>query len=69
VDQLELANSYLAKKLESKICIFYRNSVTQELIFLNRSLLDPNLNYNKGGFGQDFLPTQLYEHMFAEGQL
>lgn len=69
VEQLEPFNSYLAKKLDGRAHVFYRNSSTNELVFLNRSLVDPALNYNKGGFGEDFLPSALYEHIFTEGQV
>jgi len=31
-------------------------------------MVDPNLNYNKGGFGEDFVNSKLYEHIYAEGQ-
>ena len=51
VDQIDIQNSYLTKKLESKTVIFYQNENTKELMFLNRSIVDPSLNYNKGGFG------------------
>lgn len=51
VDELKLSNDFLLKKLESRTVVFYENSVTGELIYINRSMVDPNLNYNKGGFG------------------
>lgn len=31
-------------------------------------MVDPNLNYNKGGFGEDFI-NNLYEHIYNEGTL
>lgn len=55
--------------MESKGVIFYKNQETNELIFINRSMVDPNLNYNKGGFGEDFLSNSIYEHIFTEGQV
>jgi hypothetical protein len=32
-------------------------------------MVDPSLNYNKGGFGQSFISNTLYEHIFTEGQV
>ena len=32
-------------------------------------MVDPNLNYNKGGFGEDFINSNLYEHIYNEGTL
>jgi hypothetical protein len=32
-------------------------------------MVDPNLNYNKGGFGEDFINTKIYEHLYSEGQI
>lgn len=36
-------------------------------MFINRSLVDPNLNYNRGGFNEDLddeMKTNLYAEMF-----
>lgn len=60
VEKLDIYNSYLAKKIENKSAIFYKNEDTGELIFINRSIVDPTLNYNKGGFGDSFISNTLY---------
>jgi hypothetical protein len=69
IDKLEPYNSYLNKKLENRTVVFYRNEDTNELIFINRSIVDPTLNYNKGGFGDSFITNTLYEHIFTEGKV
>lgn len=46
---------------------FYQNVDTGEILFLYRALVDPNLNYNQGGFDEDLLDeekTQMYSQMF-----
>lgn len=70
VEQLDFVNDYLNKKIENRTAIFFRNEETNQLIYMNRSYVDPNLNYNKGGFGEDFINnSDLYEHIFTEGQV
>ena len=32
-------------------------------------MVDPSLNYNKGGFGEDFVKENIYEHFYEEGQV
>ena len=41
---------------------------TGQIVYINRSMVDPNLNYNKGGFGEDFINNNIYEHLYEEGQ-
>jgi hypothetical protein len=64
VEQLDFRNDYLAKKMESRTVVFYRNLDSGELIFVNRSMVDPTLNYNKGGFGEDFVTNDIYQHFY-----
>lgn len=68
IDELPFENEYLSRKLESKAFVFYRNRDTGELLFVSRSMVDPALNYNRGGFGEDFVTADLYEHFYEEGQ-
>ena len=64
IDKLDFQNDYLNKKIENKTSIFYRNEKSGEIIFINRSIVDPSLNYNKGGFGEDFLTNDIYGHFY-----
>lgn len=32
-------------------------------------MVDPSLNYNKGGFGEDFIQNDLYQHFYEENQI
>lgn len=43
-------SSYLQKKIDSGATFFYMNQDTSQLVYINRSLVDPKLNYNQGGF-------------------
>lgn len=53
IDQLPYENSYLQKKKENGVAFFYQNKQTAEMFFVNRSMVDPNLNYSHGGFQDD----------------
>lgn len=64
VDQLDIQNDYLSKKMESNTVLFYKQPDTNALIYINRSLVDPALNYNKGGFGDDFVNESIYSHFY-----
>lgn len=50
INKIPFKNAYLEGKLESGAIFFYQNTKTGKIIFINRSLVDPNLNYNRGGF-------------------
>ena len=53
IQELPFENAYLQKKIENGVSFFYQNIQTEEIAFINRSLVDPNLNYNQGGFQND----------------
>ena len=53
IQELPFDNAYLQKKMENGIAFFYQNNKTEEIVFINRSLVDPNLAYNHGGFQAD----------------
>lgn len=58
-------NSYLRKKFGTGTNIIFENQVTKEVLCLNRSIVDPTLNYNKGGFDMDKdLFDNDYEHLY-----
>lgn len=51
--EIPFHNEYLENKLVSGSVFFYKNQKSGKLAFINRSLVDPNLNYNRGGFNSD----------------
>ena len=45
IDELPIQNSYLQKKVQTRTSIFFQNKLTNRLIFINRSMIDPNLDF------------------------
>jgi hypothetical protein len=67
ITELPYYNEYLQSKLSSSSVFFYRNVESNKILFINRSLVDPNLNYNQGGFNSDLedeMKTNMYAEMF-----
>ncbi len=58
----------MQKKFDSKCYIFYKNKETKDLVYLNRTMIDPALDFEKGSFN-DQLDEDIYEHMYEESEV